>query len=191
MKKLIEHLKKTIDINDSDLEIILSKFQSKSFYKNEEITSFGKTSKYFRFINHGLLRVYFIDNQAKEITVQIGTENTWIGDIHSFLTQTPSQYHINILEDTSISQIHKTDLETLFQQVPIMERFFRLKVQRAYISLQERTLHQLNKPAAQRYLEFKRKYGHIEPRVPQYMIASYLNISPEHLSKVRRSLAKK
>ena len=191
MKNLKEDLKKTIDLSDSDLENMLSKFQSKSFNKNEKVASFGKTSKYFKFIDSGLLRVYFVDNQAKEITIQIGIENTWIGDIHSFLTQTPSLYHIDILEDTNILQIHKTDLEALFLQVPIMERFFRLKVQRAYISLQERTLHQLNKSAEERYLEFKRKYGHIESRVPQYMIASYLNISPEHLSKVRHFLAKK
>ncbi|MDO5977975.1 Crp/Fnr family transcriptional regulator [Flavivirga spongiicola] len=191
MKNLKEDLKKTIDLGDSDLENILSKFQPKSFRKNEKMTSFGKISKYFKFIDSGLLRVYFIDKQAKEITIQIGIENMWIGDIHSFLTQTPSLYHIDILEDTTILQIHKTDLETLFLQVPIMERFFGLKVQRAYISLQERTLHQLNKSAEERYLEFKRKYNHIESRVPQYMIASYLNISPEHLSKVRHFLAKK
>ncbi len=190
MKNLITDIKKTVDINDSDLEKIISLFQYKSLQKGE-ISSVGKTSEYFRFISSGLLRVYFIDNYAKEVTIQIGIENTWVADIHSLLTQTPSQYRIDILEPTNIYQIHRNDLESLFQQIPAMERFFRLKIQRAYIALQERTLHQLNKSAEERYLEFKDKYGHIENRVPQYIIASYLNLSPEHLSKIKSQLNKK
>lgn len=190
MKNLVTDIKKTVDINDSDLEKITSRFQYKS-WKKREIPSVGRTAEYFRFISSGLLRVYFIDNYAKEITIQIGIENTWVADIHSFLTQMPSQYRIDVLEPTDIYQIHRTDLENLFLQVPVMERFFRLKIQRAYISLQERTLHQLNKSAEERYLEFRHKYGHIEFRVPQYMIASYLNLSPEHLSKVRKQLSKR
>ncbi len=191
MQNLITDIKKTIEVNNSDLDRIVAKFQSKLYKKNERIPSFGKTSNYLKFIEKGLLRVYYIDDQAKDITIQIGIQSTWIGDIYSFLTQTPSPYYIEVLKPTKVLQINKNDLESLFLNVPLMERFFRLKVQRAYISLQERTLHQLNKSAEERYLSFKSKYGYIEPHVPQYMIASYLNITPEHLSKVRNHLSKK
>ncbi len=189
MKNLITDLKKTIEINDADLDKIITRFHKRSFGKNSAIPSVKKISHHFKFIESGLVRVYFIDNQAREITIQIGIENAWIADLHSFLTETPSQYHIDVLEPTTIWQIHRSDLERLFAEVPVMESFFRLKIQRAYISLQDRTLHQMNKSAEERYLEFRNKYGHVEARVPQYMIASYLNISPEHLSKVRNKLA--
>ncbi|MDN5216988.1 Crp/Fnr family transcriptional regulator [Fulvivirgaceae bacterium BMA12] len=189
MQNLIADIEKTVKINGGDLDKIITRFHEKSFGKNAAIPSFKKISHHFKFIESGLVRVYFIDNQAREITIQIGIENAWIADLHSFLTQTPSQYHIDVLEPTTILQIHRSDLKKLFVAVPVAESFFRLKIQRAYISLQDRTLHQMNKSAEERYLEFRDKYGHIEARVPQYMIASYLNISPEHLSKVRNKLA--
>lgn len=191
MQSLIKDIKKIIEVGDSDLEKILTSFQSKSFGKSEMIPSYGKISNYMQFIQSGLIRVYTIDKQAKEITIQIGIENMWVNDLYSYFTNTPSQNHIQVLMPTTILQIHKNDLKKLLKKVPVMESFIRIKTQQSYIRLYNRTLHQLNNSAEERYLEFRNKYGYIENRVPQYIIASYLNLSPEHLSKVRNKLSQK
>jgi CRP/FNR family transcriptional regulator, anaerobic regulatory protein len=191
MQNLITDIKATIEVSDIDLEKIIGQFHTKTFNKSDIIPSIRKTSNHMQFIQNGLVRVYTIDKQAKEITIQIGIENMWINDLYSYITQSPSENHIEVLESTTILQIHRNDLESLFKEVPAMESFIRLKLEQSYVRLHNRVFNQLNNSAEERYLEFRNKYGQIENRVPQYLIASYLNISPEHLSKVRKHLTKK
>lgn len=191
MKNLIADIKTTIDVSDIDLEKIVIQFHSKTFNKSTIVHSIGKKSNHIRFIENGLVRVYTIDSQSKETTIQIGIENMWVNDLYSYITQTPSKNHIEAWETTTILQIHRNDLESLCKEVPLMESFLRLKIEQSYIRLHNRTFHQLNNSARERYLKFRSTYAHIENRVPQYIIASYLNISPEHLSKVRNHLASK
>ncbi len=191
MQNLIADLQNTAHFSDSDLEKVLPYFSVITFGKDDKMPSYGKTVQYFKFIDSGVLDIYFIDKNAKKTTVQIGVGKAWINDLYSFLTQTPCQYHVDVLDKTTIYQIHKADLEKLFIEVPAMEQFFHLKIRRVYLSLQERTVHQINQSAEERYQTFRENYGYIEPLVPQYIIASYLNISPEHLSKIRRLMAKK
>jgi len=191
MQNLITDIKATIEVSDKDLEKIIAQFHSKTFNKSDIIPCIGKTSNHMQFIQGGLVRVYTIDNQVKEITIQIGIENMWLNDLYSYITQTPSKNYIEVLEPTTILQIHRNDLKNLFKEVPPMESFTRLKLEQSYTRLHNRTFNQLNNSAEERYLEFRSTYGHIENRVPQYIIASYLNLSPEHLSKVRKQLTKK
>ncbi len=191
MQNLITDIKTTIEVSDIDLEKIITLFHSKTFNKSDIIPCIEKTSNHMQFIQDGLVRVYTIDKQVKEITIQIGIENMWVNDLYSYITQTPSENHIEVLEHTTILQIHRNDLESLFKEVPSMESFIRLKLEQSYTRLHKRTLNQLNNSAEERYLEFRNRYGHIETRVPQYIIASYLNLSPEHLSKVRKHLTQK
>lgn len=191
MQNLITDIRATIEVSDIDLEKIIGQFHSKTFNKSGIIPSIGKTSNHMQFIQNGLVRVYTIDKQAKEITIQIGIENMWINDLYSYITQSPSENYIEVLEPTTILQIHRNDLERLFKEVPAMESFIRIKLEQSYVRLHNRVFNQLNNSAEERYLEFRNKYGRIENRVPQYLIASYLNISPEHLSKVRKHLTKK
>jgi CRP-like cAMP-binding protein len=92
---------------------------------------------------------------------------------------------VQAIEASTVLQIHRDTLEKLFVQVPIMERFFRLKIQGGYVALQERTVQAMSRPAEERYQAFRTKYREIEQRVPQYMVASYLGITPEFLSALR------
>ncbi|WP_437398742.1 Crp/Fnr family transcriptional regulator [Flagellimonas lutimaris] len=191
MQNLITDIRATIEVSDIDLEKIIGQFHSKTFNKSDIIPSIRKTSNHMQFIQNGLVRVYTIDKQAKEITIQIGIENMWINDLYSYITRSPSENYIEVLESTTLLQIHRNDLKKLFKEVPAMESFIRLKLEQSYVRLHNRVFNQLNDSAEKRYLEFRNKYGQIENRVPQYMIASYLNISPEHLSKVRKHLTQK
>ncbi|MDP4217554.1 MAG: Crp/Fnr family transcriptional regulator, partial [Bacteroidota bacterium] len=97
--------------------------------------------------------------------------------------------NVDCLEETEVLQITRSDLESLYVQVPRMNQYFRILFQNAYISLAQRASSSLSKPALQRYLEFQEKYPHIGARVPDHQIASYLGITPQSLSRIRRQLA--
>ena len=115
-------------------------------------------------------------------------ENWWTGDLGSFITQTPADYNIQSLENSVLTQIYYEDLEQLYIQIPKLERFFRIIIQKALVTSQKRIINNFSLPAKDRYLKFREQYPQIEQRVPQYMIASYLGITKEFLSKIRNQL---
>ena len=141
-----------------------------------------------RFITDGCLKCYHIDEDGNEQILQFGIEGWWINDLYSYLTQTPAKYFIQAIEDSCVFQIERNSLEQLYKQIPSIERFFRIKIQNAYVTLQDRTIHSMSKPAKQRYLDFRKSYPKIEQRVPQYMVASYLGVTPEFLSSIRNEI---
>lgn len=148
----------------------------------------GDVSNHMRFIEQGCLRAYNIDAAGNEHILQFGIEGWWVNDLYSYITQEPADGFIQALEPSRVLQIHRDKLNELFNTIPALERFFRLKIQSAYVALQERTIHSMSKTAEQRYLDFRHKYRDIEQRVPQFMVASYLGITPEHLSSLRKKL---
>jgi CRP-like cAMP-binding protein len=107
------------------------------------------------------------------------------------LTGTPSLYSIDAMEDSEVLLLDNTSNEILYERVPKFERYFRILIQNAFIATQRRILSTISKTAEERYLEFLEKYPTLEQRVPQRQIASYLGITPESLSRIRRQLARK
>jgi CRP-like cAMP-binding protein len=134
-------------------------------------------------------RTYDVDAKGQEHIVHFGLEDWWVGDLYSFLTDTPSNYNIDCLEDTEALQITRANLETLYQSVPKMERHFRILVQNAFIASTRRISATLAKSALERYQEFINRYPHIEQRVPNHQIASFLGITPQSLSRIRSQAA--
>lgn len=183
---LIQHIERIVPLSALEQELVLQAFHPKRLKKKEILLYMGDTSSHMRFIEKGCLRNYYIDDKAKEHILQFGVEGWWINDLYSYLTKTPAKYFIDAVEATTVLQVHRDRLEVLFGEVPAMERFFRIKIQNGYVALQERTTKSKTQTAEQRYAEFRQKYRHIEQRVPQYMIASYLGITPEHLSTIRK-----
>lgn len=188
---LIEHLKGTIELNDSDVELIISKLEIKHLKKKEYLLQPGETSKHMRFISKGSMRVYYLDEKSQEHTLQLGIENWWINDLYSYLSQKPSRMYIQALEDTLVIQISRTSLEELLKEVKELPNFFRLKMQSAYVALQERTIENLSMDSYEKYLNFISQFRNIEQRFPQYIIASYLGMAPEFLSYLRKKHASK
>lgn len=141
-----------------------------------------------QFIAEGCLRAYYMDEEAKEHIVQFGIEGWWVNDLYSYLAKTPAKQFLQALEKSTVLQINRDTLNILYKEVPAIERFFRLKFEKAYVAFQERTLDVMSKTAEERYLEFRTKYRDIEQRVPQYMVASYLGITPEFLSSLRKKM---
>lgn len=163
-------------------------FQQTELGKKEFLLSPGQVSQHMRFIVNGCLRAFYMDESAKEHVVQFGIEGWWVNDLYSYLTQTPAKQFVQALEPSTVLQIHREALNRLYEEVPAMERFYRLKFEKAYVSLQDRTLNAMSKTAEERYLQFRSRYRGIEQRVPQYMVASYLGITPEFLSALRKNL---
>ena len=184
--KLIVHFRNSITLTDGEAEIVGGYFTIEELKKKEILLFLGVHSSHMRFILEGCLRSYYMDGEAKEHVIQFGIEDWWINDLYSYLTNTPAKQFIQAIENSKVLQIHKDKLNELYNSVPAIERFFRFKFEKAYVSLQERTINTMSKTAEERYIKFRSKYRDIEQRVPQYMVASYLGITPEFLSSLRK-----
>ena len=188
-KLLIDNIRELVVLNEEDIPSIIKAFKPRHLKKKETLLFKGQVSIHMRFISKGCLRTYYIDEKGMEHILQFGIEQWWVNDLYSYLTQKPSKNFIQAVEESVVLQIHKESLEKLFKDVPSIERFFRLRIQSGYVALQERTIDSMSQTAEQRYQEFLSKYRHIEQRVPQYMVASYLGITPEFLSNIRKKIS--
>jgi CRP-like cAMP-binding protein len=186
---LIEHFKETVPISESDETLINESFKEKFVKKNEFVLSRGDISNHMRFIVKGCMKVYYLDEEGNERIYQFGIEGWWVNDLYSYLAKTPSEYFIKAIENTDLLTIHRDSLESLFDKSPMIERFFRVKFQNAYVALQDRTIKNMSETAEQRYVKFQNKYRAMEQRIPQYMIAAYLGVTPEHLSAIRKKIS--
>jgi CRP-like cAMP-binding protein len=148
----------------------------------------GDVCKYENFVLSGCLKAFYIDNEGQEHVVMFAIENWWTSDLGSFITQMPADLNVQCLEDSELVQIHYNDLQQLYIDIPKLERFFRIIIQKAFVAAQKRIVNNFSQPAMDRYVQFREQYPKIEQRVPQYMIASYLGITKEFLSKIRSKL---
>jgi CRP-like cAMP-binding protein len=182
---LIKNLTRYGPLDDPEIRLVQSRFSIKRFRKHQFILQEGDVARYETFIVKGLTRTYEIDEKGQEHIIQFGLEDWWIGDLYSFLTQTPSHFNIDCLEDTGVLRITKEQLEQLYLEVPKLERHFRILIQNAFISSTKRISSSLRLSAAERYSQFVRTYPEIERRVPNHQIASFLGITPQSLSRIR------
>lgn len=183
---LVENIREIVNISDTDLESTLAVFRPRVLSKKEFLLQKGDTSNYMRFITNGCLRVYYLDDKAQEYIVQFGVKGWWVNDLYSYLSRQPANYFIQAIQPSTVLQIHRDSLNQLFENIHAIDQFFRIKFEKAYVALQERNLHGMSLPAKERYERFRQQYKDIEQRVPQYMIAAYLGITPEFLSMLRK-----
>ena len=133
--------------------------------------------------------MYSVDKNGIEHVVMFAIEDWWVGDLYSFLSEAPTTFYIEALEETDVLQISKPDLEKLYERVPKFERFFRIMFQNAFIAQQQRINMNLSANAEERYITFLKKFPHLEQRLPQKQIAAYLGMTPEMVSIIRRKMA--
>lgn len=161
----------------------------KKVRKRQYILQEGEICKYSSFVEKGTLRSYTIDDKGHEHIIQFAIEGWWISDMYSFLTGEPSVYNIDVLEDAELLLLSRSSEEELLQKVPKFERYMRLLVQGAYIAMQRRVVLSLSQTAEEKYTKLTNTYPDIIQRVPQHMIASYLGVTPETLSRIRKQIA--
>jgi len=185
LQPLFDYISRYIALTPEEEEIIASKFKARKYLKGQYVVQNGDICRSESFVLSGCLKTFYIGDDGQEHIVMFAVENWWTADLGSFLSQTPADYNVQCLANCVLAQVGYEDLQQLYLQVPKLERFFRIIVQKAFVAAQKRVINNLSLTAKERYLKFREEYPELEQRVPQYMIASYLGITKEFLSKIR------
>lgn len=186
---ILANVSRHIQLGAEEEEYFLSLLTVKSFKKKEYLLKQGEVCRSDYFVTGGCLRVYTIDDEGMEHIAMFAPADWWTSDLYSFITQQPSRYFVDALEDTEVLAISKDGMEELLQKVPKFERFFRIVFQKAYVANEERIVQNLSNTAQERYEAFKLRYPGLEQRIAQKHVAAYLGITPEFLSMMRRKEA--
>jgi CRP-like cAMP-binding protein len=183
---ILENIRKHINLDEEEINLFLSVITWKNVPKKTLLLKAGEACKYINYIHHGSLRAFYLNKDGKESTVMFAVADWWVTDMYCFLNNKSAMMYIEALEDSYILQLSKEHLEKLFHKVPKFERFFRILMQNAYTREQLRVIESLSLSVEQRYDSFLCKYPHIAKTVTQRQIASYLGVTPEHLSTIKK-----
>ena len=189
--RLTSFLTSNIDIDKNNLESLVSQCKTKYVKKGEYLLKEGEKCKYSFFVEHGLLRQFALDDKGKEHILQFAPENWIVTDRESVYFDQPSAYYIQALENTNTILFEESLILHLSKQDPLFLEFNNKLLHNHIRQLQRRITLLISATAEERYLDFVRLYPDLLLRVPQWQIASYLGITAESLSRVRKELATK
>src|SRR5258706_14976547 len=175
-------------LGTAEMELVRKAFAPKKIRKKQYLLQEGEVCKYAAFIVKGAMRQYSIDDKGAEHIVGLSVENWWVSDRESFVMLTPSVYNIDAWEDTEMLLVTRADLN-LLDQIPAITQMIRKMDERHSIANQRRLNASISLPAEKRYDDFVSCYPEFLQRFPQHIIASYLGITKETLSRIRKSRA--
>ncbi|WZL89229.1 Crp/Fnr family transcriptional regulator [Salinimicrobium sp. 3283s] len=178
----------TITVSEEEFEYAKTLFQPKKLRKKRFILEDGDACIYTIFVEKGLLRSFTIDEKGNEHILQFALEGWWSGDLYSFLTGEASEYNIEALEDSELLLITKASWDQLLDKVPAFERYFRILIQNNLIATQRRLMGTFSTTAEERYQKMLKQFPDVIQRVPLHMIASYLGVTRETLSRIRSQI---
>jgi CRP-like cAMP-binding protein len=188
---LRNHIKNYIPLSNIEFEAIYQAMKRVVYKKREMLVRAGDPCEHFYFVLAGSLRTFTTDERGHEHIFHLAFEDWWASDLFSFITGDTAFFSIEALEDTEVLAIHRDDYEVLLSGYPKFERFFRLLMQNAYVASQKRTMDIMSLSAEKRYVQLTTKHPQLEMRVAQHHIASFLGITPEALSRIKRGLIEK
>ncbi|MBN8787140.1 MAG: Crp/Fnr family transcriptional regulator [Terrimonas sp.] len=184
-----EHFNKKVPLTEAEQSLIKSRLAVKKIRKKQYLLQEGDICKTVAFVEKGLLRSYTVDENGGEHIMQFAVEGWFISDLYSFLTGEPATYNIEAVEDAELVMINKSAYDELLTKCAKYEKFSRILITGAYIALQKRINSLMSFTLEERYETFMKQYPEIAQRVPQHMIASYIGLTPETLSRVRKRIA--
>jgi CRP-like cAMP-binding protein len=187
---IVRNITAVVPLDNIEIELLLSVAEPKTVKKKQFVLQAGDICRFETFVNAGCLKVFYTDATGTQHNVKFAPENWWSLDLESFAMQTPAFYSIQAIEDSECIQISKAHHDRLYEQIPKLEKFARLRYQNAYILLQHRMTQNLFSTAENKYDAFTKKYPGLELRISQKDIASYLGITPEFLSMLRKKRMK-
>ena len=185
------YLQLKVAITDEQFELIADHLKVKSYDKNEMILMKGEVSTYGFFVLNGLLRSYSIDSKGKTHIIQFAPEQWWLSERNGMLFNEASDFFIDAIEPTKVVLVHKDFMLEAAKHVPCIIDLNQKMLNNSIRFMEKRINMLLSATAEERYLNFVKLYPNLTLRVPQWMIASYLGITPESLSRVRKDLAHK
>ena len=188
---ILNNIRRIVDFPKEEEEQLVSIIRTTRIKKRQFLDQPGFISSYRNYVVKGAFRSFFVDHDGKDHTIQIAIEDWFVSDFYSYITQTPATLYVEALEDSVIFQMKHDEIEKLCSANHHLSEYFRMTTEKAFAYSRNRTLSNLSKTAEERYVEFTERYPGIVQRVPQRVIASYLGISAEFLSKIRAQLSHK
>lgn len=186
---ILKSVNKHISLNEDEEKIFLSMLEYKAVKRKTVLLKAGEICKHSIFINDGALKGFTIDKTGQEHILNFALRGWWIADMYSLISQKPGVLTINAIADSRLLLLSKEKQELLYTRVPKFERFFRVLAENSLVANQQRIINNLSLTATERYEQFVRQYPYIVECAPLHNIASYLGITPEFLSKIRRRMA--
>jgi CRP-like cAMP-binding protein len=187
-KSIITAIFKDISFSQEEIVKIENKFEKLVLKKKDVLLKDSDTVRYQYYISSGCLRSYFVDKSAKEHTVQFAIKDWWISDYTAFFTKSKAVMTIECLQNATVYQVSQKDIENLYVEIPQIETFFRQKMELAFASFQKRIIGNLSQSTKEKYTSFINTYPNIEQSVKNYHIASYLGVTTETLSRIRKEI---
>lgn len=177
-----------IALTEEEEELFKTYLKPKKLRKRQFLLQEGDVCQYSAFVEKGMLRSYSVDEKGTEKILQFAPEGWWTADLYSLITGEPSTLNIDALEDTEVVLISKASVEEVRVKIPKFLQFSFLQMQNAYVALQRRLFDMVNLSTEEKYTKLVNTYPDIVQRVPQHMIASYLGLTAETLSRVRKGI---
>ncbi|WET50304.1 Crp/Fnr family transcriptional regulator [Chryseobacterium indologenes] len=187
---LISYFKSFIPLSKEEIEVLDERITERRIRRKQFILQENEICQYYTFVVSGCFKMYSVDDNGEEHNLQFASENDWIVDIDSFHNKNPSKLYIIALESSIVLQIEKNDLWYLYTYYPKFDRNFRVIIEHKFIELQNRVLQNISATGEEKYDFFLRQYPQLANRISNVEIASYLGITPQFLSKIRKKRIK-
>jgi len=189
--KLLSYFDDYVALEDKEKEELSRRGKERKIKRRQFILQENDICRHYSFIAEGCFKMYGIDKSGKVHNLQFAAENDWIADLGSFHSDKPSKLYIEALEPSVIIQLEKKDLIFFYVNYPKFDRNFRVIIENKFIEIQNRVLQNISSTAEERYLAFLEQYPTLSNRLPSTQIASYLGVTPEFLSKIRKDITSK
>jgi len=188
---LYTNIERHIHLTQDDKVRFLSVLRTKTVKKKSIILSENKVSTHATFVLKGCLKAYTVNDNGFEHIIQFAPEDWWVTDMYSFISQKPGNIIIEAIENSEVVQLSRADQLRLFDDIPAFERYFRIITEKSLVSYRTRLMDNMSLPATERYAGFCEQYPTLITKLPQKLIASYIGVTPEFLSKMRARLRNK
>ncbi|ULC60794.1 Crp/Fnr family transcriptional regulator [Flaviramulus sp. BrNp1-15] len=185
---LLNYISNYVSLTAAEETFLTSKVIHRKYLKGQYVLQQGDVCKYQCFVISGCTKTFHVDDHGQEHIVMFSIQDWWTSDIGSYISQTPADYNIQCIEKTELIMFPHDVMEELYTEIPKLERFFRKIIERGLVASQKRVVRSFSLSAKDRYLYFRNQYPKIEQLIPQYMVASYLGMTKEFLSKIKSQL---
>jgi CRP-like cAMP-binding protein len=184
-KNLIDHIQKKVSLSEEEAQEFISYFKLTKVKKRQFIIQPDFVAKHRNYVLQGAFMGYVVADAGQEHIIQLAIEDWWISDYNSYIFQQPATMFVMALEDSVILQLDFASEQKLKSMNHKYETFFRITAERSFAGMQRRIISNLTKTAEERFHEFEDNYPQIANRFPQYVIASFLGMTTQYLSKLR------
>jgi CRP/FNR family transcriptional regulator len=183
---LINNIRRYVELDEHQVQALYRYIKPLSLKRKEYLLKEGQVCRAYYFVEKGCLRMFFINHKTVEQITQFALDGWWIADYFSLIDNKPSEYYIQTIEKSEILLIDTQVFDDLLKELPQIERYFRIIMQKAVAASQLRIKYMFEMTKEEFYIHFSTSFPEFIQRVPQYMIASYLGLTPEYVSELRK-----